>query len=174
MVLAAAGIGAWIALSHPSGDIGAGGAGGAALRAVQVDRVLVHKGERRLELLQGDRVLRSYGIALGREPVGPKRREGDGRTPEGAYLLDWRNPESRYHRSIHVSYPNAADRRHARVRGVDPGGEIMIHGLPPGRGWLGAAHRRADWTEGCIAVTNDEMDEIWALVGDGTVIEIRP
>ncbi len=176
-LLAAAGIGAWIALSHPSGDIGSGGggdAGGAAVQALKADKVLLRKGERRLDLLRGERVLRSYRVALGRAPVGPKRREGDGRTPEGAYLLDWRNPKSRYYRSIHVSYPNAADAKRARAAGVDPGGEIMIHGLPPGRGWLGAAHRRADWTEGCIAVTNDEIDEIWALVEDGTPIEIRP
>lgn len=142
--------------------------------AVKADRVLVWKAKRKLYLLRDGRVLHRYRVALGREPEGPKRREGDGRTPEGVYRLDWRNPDSRFHRSIHISYPNEDERARAARRGVDPGGQIMLHGLPDGLEGFEETHRRRDWTEGCIAVTNDEMDEIWALVEDGTVIEIRP
>jgi murein L,D-transpeptidase YafK len=140
----------------------------------KADRVLVLKGQRELHLLAGSQTLRTYTVALGFEPEGPKRRAGDGRTPEGHYLLDRRNPESRFHRSIHISYPGPEDRAMAKSMGVEPGGDIMIHGLPNGRGWIGSDHARFDWTEGCIAVTNEEMDEIWAMVDDGTPIEIRP
>lgn len=142
--------------------------------AVKADRVLVWKAKRKLYLLRDGRVLHRYRVALGREPEGPKRREGDGRTPEGVYRLDWRNPDSRFHRSIHISYPNEDERTRAARRGIDPGGQIMLHGLPDKLEDFEEIHRRRDWTEGCIAVTNDEMDEIWALVEDGTVIEIRP
>ncbi|MBK0400307.1 L,D-transpeptidase family protein [Limibaculum sp. M0105] len=140
----------------------------------KADRVVVLKGERELHLLAGSQTLRVYPVALGFAPEGPKRQSGDGRTPEGHYLLDRRNPNSSFYRSIHVSYPGPEDRERARAMGVDPGGDIMIHGLPNGRGWIGADHARFDWTEGCIAVTNTEMDEIWAMVDDGTPIEIRP
>lgn len=140
----------------------------------KADRVLVLKGERALRLLAGSRVLRSYRIALGSEPEGPKRRERDGRTPEGSYTLTGRNPCSSFHRSIRISYPDRADRERAAGRGVDPGGDIVIHGLPDGKGWIGADHARHDWTQGCIAVTNAEMDKIWSMVDDGTPIEIRP
>ncbi len=138
------------------------------------DRVIVLKSERRLMLLRGARVLRTYRIALGRTPKGAKTAEGDGRTPEGRYVLDWRNPRSRFYRSIHVSYPNDADRARARRHGRLPGGDIMIHGLPARLEAIGTEHARWDWTEGCVAVSNTEMDEIWALVADGTVIDIRP
>jgi murein L,D-transpeptidase YafK len=140
----------------------------------KVNKVMLLKSERRLLLLRGETVLKSYRVALGRNPRGGKTRRGDGRTPEGHYQLDWRNPKSRFYRSIHVSYPNAADREHARARGVLPGGDIMIHGLPNGLEAIGTAHSNWNWTEGCIAVTNAEMDEIWAVVDDGTAIEIRP
>ena len=140
----------------------------------RVDRVLVLKGERELRLLAGARTVRAYRVALGPAPAGPKRQLGDGRTPEGVYVLDWRNPGSRFHRSIHISYPGPADRERARQLGVDPGGAIMIHGLPNGKGWIGPEHARFDWTDGCIAVTDAEMDEIWAMVEDGTPIEILP
>ncbi len=140
----------------------------------KANKVIVLKSERRLLLLRGETILRSYRVALGRNPRGGKTRQGDGRTPEGRYLLDWRNPKSRFYRSIHISYPNAADRERARARGVAPGGDIMIHGLPNGLEAIGPAHANSDWTEGCIAVTNAEMDEIWAAVDDGTAIEIRP
>jgi len=138
------------------------------------DRVLVLKGKRELHLLAGAQTLRTYTIALGSEPEGPKRQAGDGRTPEGRFVIDRRNPQSSFYRSLHISYPGPADRERARRMGVDPGGDIMIHGLPNGREWIGSDHARFDWTEGCIAVTNAEMDEIWAMVQDGTPIEIRP
>ncbi|WP_186400748.1 murein L,D-transpeptidase family protein [Stappia sp. P2PMeth1] len=142
---------------------------------VSVETVLVEKAERRLHLVDAaGTVLKSYTIALGRDPIGPKQREGDGRTPEGRYTIDWRNPNSAYHLSLHISYPDAADRRRAAERGEDPGGMIMIHGLRNGLGWLGALHHYADWTDGCIAVTNEEIEEIWRLVPNGTPIEIRP
>lgn len=128
---------------------------------------MVNKSRRELLLLRGDSVLRSYRIALGRDPVGHKQQEGDGRTPEGCYLIDRRNPKSKYHLSLHISYPNDADAARAAAAGVPPGGDIMIHGLKPG------VPHPEDWTEGCIAVTDSEMDEIWELVADGTPIEIN-
>lgn len=140
----------------------------------KITRVIVFKEQRLLHLLAGDRVVRTYQVALGPNPVGHKERQGDGRTPEGTYVLDWRNPNSAFYRSIHISYPNERDRDNARRLGVNPGGDIVLHGLPNGLGWLGASHRHRDWTLGCIAVTNEEMDEIWQLVPNGTVIEIRP
>lgn len=146
----------------------------ATARSAKADQVVVLKGERRLLLMRAGEVLRSYRVALGFNPLGQKQYQGDGRTPEGRYVLDWRNPESEFYRSIHVSYPSAADLARARARGVPPGGNIMIHGLPNGLGEIGSDHVKWDWTEGCIAVTNAEMDEIWAFVDDGTPIEIRP
>lgn len=141
---------------------------------LEADRVVVLKRERRLLLMHRDRILRVYRIALGRNPEGHKVRRGDGRTPEGRYVLDWRNSQSRFYRSIHISYPNAADRARAHRLGVRPGGDIMIHGLPARLAHLGPAHARRDWTEGCIAVSNGEIDEIWRAVEDGTAIEIHP
>jgi murein L,D-transpeptidase YafK len=140
----------------------------------RADLVVVDKSERRLTLFRRGRELRAYRVALGPSPDGHKRQAGDGKTPEGRYVIDWRNAKSSYHRSLHVSYPNARDRRDAKRRGVDPGGAIMIHGLPRGMGWLGAEHAVRDWTLGCIAVTNEEIEEIWRVVDDGTAIEIRP
>jgi len=115
-----------------------------------------------------------YRVALGPNPVGDKLRARDGRTPEGVYTIDGRNPDSEFHRALHISYPNAADERSAREAGDEVGGEIMIHGLPDDAAWMGTEHARFDWTEGCIAVSNEEIDEIWKLVADGTPIEIRP
>ena len=140
----------------------------------QADRVIVRKKERTLTLMQGDKVLKVYKIALGGDPVGPKRMEGDHKTPEGTYILDRRNSKSKFYRSIHISYPSEEDRERALKSGVSPGGDVMVHGLPNGFGWLGATHRVRDWTDGCIAVTDQEMDEIWSAVADGTPIEIRP
>ena len=140
----------------------------------KVDSVLILKKDHVLELLAGGKVIRSYKIALGRGGLAPKEREGDGRTPEGHYVIDNRNVSSHYHRSLHVSYPSADDRRRADQAGVSPGGGIMIHGLPNGMGWLGSGHRLYDWTLGCIAVTDEEIDEIWKLVPNGTSVEIRP
>lgn len=139
-----------------------------------VDRVVVVKSTRTLTLMAKDKVVRSYKVALGGEPVGAKQHEGDHKTPEGLYVLDRRNPKSRFYKSIHISYPNEQDRQKAAQLGVSPGGDVMVHGLPNGFGWLGATHRVKDWTDGCIAVTDKEMDEIWELVRDGTPIEIRP
>lgn len=144
-----------------------------AFAGEKVDLVRVHKAERRLELIGDGKVLRNYGIALGGDPVGHKHQEGDQRTPEGNYVLDWRNPNSIAHRSIHISYPNADDEAAAKARNVDAGGMIMIHGQPNGYGWWGWLLQLVDWTDGCIAVTDSDMDEIWALVADGTPIEIE-
>lgn len=140
----------------------------------KIEQVLVVKSERRLFLLRNGEVIRSYVVALGSNPLGRKTSEGDGRTPEGRYVIDWRNPRSRFYRSLHISYPSDGDRRRAQAGGVAPGGEIMLHGLPNGREAVGADHVRWDWTEGCIALTNAEMDEIWQAIDDGTPIEIRP
>ena len=142
--------------------------------ADKADLVRVDKSERRLELLRKGTVLRSYRVALGNAPEGHKREEGDERTPEGRYVLDWRNPGSSFHKSIHISYPNAADRAAARAAGRDPGGLIMIHGQPNGFGWWSWLLQLVDWTDGCIAVTDAEMDEIWTMVDNGTPIEITP
>jgi murein L,D-transpeptidase YafK len=125
-------------------------------------------------LLRGDRVLRDYPISLGKNPTGPKRRQGDGRTPEGRYRLDARSQHSRFHRSIRISYPNESDLEFARRAGIAPGGGVLIHGLPNAGSWVGEEHLGSDWTDGCIGVTDDEIREIWELVDDGTPIEIRP
>jgi murein L,D-transpeptidase YafK len=140
----------------------------------RADRVIVMKKDRTLTLMNRDKVLKVYKVALGGDPVGPKRMEGDHRTPEGTYILDRRNSKSKYYRSIHISYPSVEDRERAHNLGVSPGGDVMVHRLPNGFGWLGASHRAQDWTDGCIAVTDQEMDEIWNAVPDGTPIEIKP
>jgi murein L,D-transpeptidase YafK len=138
------------------------------------DRVLVEKSVRRLTLLRNGTPLKTYRVALGREPVGPKEQEGDQRTPEGIYQIDFHKEDSDYHRALHVSYPEQRDIDRAAASGVSAGSDIMIHGLPNGRGWIGAFHRRTDWTAGCIAVTDLEIEEIWRAVPDGTPVEIRP
>jgi murein L,D-transpeptidase YafK len=140
----------------------------------RADRVVVRKSARILELYQGTRLLRTYSSALGSNPLGHKQREGDGRTPEGCYVLDYRNPRSSYHKAFHVSYPSDADTSAARSRGVSPGGLIMVHGVRNGLGFVGRLHRIFDWTDGCIAVTDMEIDELWRCVPDGTPIEIEP
>jgi hypothetical protein len=140
------------------------------------DQVVVKKSERKLMLMQGGKPIREYRVALGDNPYGHKMYQGDERTPEGDYILDWRNPRSNFYKSIHVSYPNERDRLFARALGDDPGGMIMIHGLPnylPANAAL-ANYNRRDWTDGCIAVDNKEMDEIWQAVRDGTPIRILP
>ncbi|MGO4263151.1 L,D-transpeptidase family protein [Lysobacter sp. TAB13] len=133
----------------------------------RADRILVDKSERRMQLLRNGVVIRSYPILLGDAPSGPKRQQGDERTPEGDYRISGRNPNSRFHLSLRVSYPDEADRKRARLRGVDPGGDIMIHGgTPPGY--------RRDWTDGCIALTNEQIEEVWSLVPNGIPIRINP
>jgi murein L,D-transpeptidase YafK len=139
-----------------------------------VDLVVVYKRDRILHLKSKGQIVRSYEIALGSQPKGHKLTEGDGRTPEGVYTLDWRNPDSQFHRSIHISYPHEQDQEIALDRGVTPGGMIMIHGIPNGRHADEMGHPFNDWTNGCLAVTNEEMDEIWSLVEDGTMIIIFP
>jgi murein L,D-transpeptidase YafK len=140
----------------------------------RADSILILKEDHVMELLSGGKVIRTYKVALGQGGFAPKEREGDGRTPEGHYTIDAKYAVSHYHKAMHVSYPNAGDRARAAKLGVLPGGAIMIHGLPNGKGWVGAAHRLYDWTLGCIAVTDEEIDEIWKLVPVGTPVEIRP
>ena len=138
------------------------------------DKVLVEKGERKLHLLKGGVAFRSFDIALGIRPVGDKEKEGDFKTPEGNYLLDAKNPDSEFFLAIHVSYPNSQDRAEARSKGVDPGGAIMIHGQPNDPTRSEAYYRTQDWTNGCIAVSNSDMIDIWLMTADNTPIEIRP
>ena len=140
----------------------------------KADHVVVIKHERKLTLIHAGAVLKTYSVALGAVPVGAKERQGDHRTPEGLYVLDSRNDHSQFYKAIHISYPNAEDRKRAARLGVSPGGDLFIHGLPKVYGFVGAAHRLHDWTDGCIALTNTEMDEIWSLVPNGTPIEIKP
>lgn len=139
-----------------------------------IDHLVVLKRQHKLLLMSEDQVVKSYDVALGSGGLTPKRRQGDHRTPEGLYTIDYRNPASRYHLALHISYPQQTDKLRARQLGVDPGSDIMIHGLGPGFSWAGENHRHYDWTDGCIAVTDQEMDEIWQLVPDGIAIEIRP
>lgn len=140
----------------------------------KADKVLVLKGERKMFLLKRGAAFRVYEVALGPTAKGHKEQQGDGRTPEGEYILDSRNPNSNFYRAIHISYPNETDRETARSKGVSPGGNILIHGLPRDMSDLGADHALWDWTNGCIAVTNEEMDELWQAIDNGTPIEIRP
>lgn len=139
---------------------------------VTIDKIFVDKSERSLQLLSDDKVVKSYRIALGDSPVGHKQQQGDERTPVGTYELDYKNENSIAHRSIHISYPNSADKARARRLGVNPGGDIMIHGQMNGFGHLAAINQRRDWTDGCIAVTNAEMDEIMSVYKAGMPIEI--
>jgi murein L,D-transpeptidase YafK len=145
-------------------------------KLTEVDQVVVKKTGRKMLLIQDGEVVHEYRIALGGQPQGHKVQEGDERTPEGDYFLDWRNPYSRFYKSIHVSYPNTDDIRFARARGVNPGGMIMIHGQPNyiRSVKVKAEYKRRDWTDGCIAIQNHEMDEIWRTVRDGTPIKILP
>jgi len=140
----------------------------------KADRILVLKGKRELELLRGAIVLKSYPIALGRHAKGPKRRKGDGRTPEGLYVIDGRLAHTSYHLALHISYPNDTDRTRAVEAGHSPGGAIFIHGMPKRFGHTDPVRFFGDWTNGCIAVGNIAIEEIWKAVDDGTVIEIRP
>jgi murein L,D-transpeptidase YafK len=144
------------------------------VRGRHADRVLVEKQAHRLTLLRGGKTLGTYRIAIGRQPHGDKQCKGDHKTPEGLFAIDSHLPDSGFHRALHVSYPDAAHRRAARRRGCDPGGEIMIHGIKNGLGWLGRFHRMIDWTDGCVAVTDREIEEIYAAVPNGTPVEIRP
>jgi murein L,D-transpeptidase YafK len=138
------------------------------------DRVVIDKSDRELYLLRDGEIFRTFKIALGIRPVGAKRHEGDFKTPEGRYTLDLRNPNSDYFLSIHVSYPDAADRNGASALGVEPGGAIMIHGQPNEPSHSEAYYRTQDWTNGCIALSNSDMIDVWLMTGENTAIEIRP
>ncbi|MDZ4183496.1 MAG: L,D-transpeptidase family protein [Desulfuromonadales bacterium] len=138
------------------------------------DKILIEKKERRLTLIAKGKVLKTYAIALGGNPIGPKEKQGDNKTPEGTYVIDSRNRDSRYYLSLHISYPNEKDKTRAKQLGLSPGGDIMIHGLKNGFSWVGDLHTGADWTKGCIAVTDEEIEEIDRLAPNGTVVEIRP
>lgn len=144
------------------------------LRSAPVDKVLIEKKNRRLTLFSKGEAIKSYKIALGGNPVGPKERQGDNRTPEGIYTIVSRNRHSKYHLSLRISYPNKKDKKRAKELRVSPGGDIMIHGIKNGLSWAGGFHTDIDWTEGCIAVANKEMEEIARLVPNGTRVEIRP
>ena len=144
------------------------------LRMASADKVLIEKQARRLSLLAKGEVIKTYKIALGGNPVGPKERQGDNKTPEGTYHIDARNGNSGFHLSLHISYPNEHDKKRAKKLGVSPGGDIMIHGIKNGFSQVGASHAETDWTEGCIAVTNQEMEEIYKFVPIGTIVEITP
>ena len=136
------------------------------LRKEPADRILIEKKERRMTLFSKGRVLKTYKIALGGDPDGPKERQGDNKTPEGNYIIESRNRDSQYHLSLRISYPNERDKKRAKELGVSPGGDIMIHGLKNGFSWMGDFHTRADWTRGCVAVTDEEIEEIDKLVPD--------
>jgi lipoprotein-anchoring transpeptidase ErfK/SrfK len=144
------------------------------LRTEPVDRILIEKKKRRLTLISKGEAIKSYKIALGGNPVGPKEREGDNKTPEGTYTIQSRNWHSKYHLALRISYPNEMDKKRAKDLGVSPGGDIMIHGIKNGLSWVGGLHTGVDWTQGCIAVTNNEMEEIARMAPDGTPVEIRP
>ncbi len=146
-----------------------------SVRAVDIaDKVLVVKSEGKLYLLNKGKIIARMDASFGGNPVGHKKQQGDERTPEGSYILDYKNPNSAFYKSIHISYPNKADRQRARKAGVDPGGDIMVHGQKNGLGWLSWVNQNFNWTQGCIAVSNSDMDIIWQSVKVGTPIEIKP
>lgn len=145
-----------------------------AAEIAEPDRILVLKSERKLLLMSGEQVIRSMDISLGLRPEGPKQQEGDYKTPEGVYVLEARNPDSDFFLSLKISYPNAADRSLARQLGVEPGGQIMIHGLPNEPKYEEAMYTGWDWTDGCIAVSNSDMVDLWRLTSVSMPIEIRP
>jgi len=140
----------------------------------RVTSIVVEKEKRLMTVYNGKRALKTYRIALGGNPLGHKQHEGDSRTPEGRYAIDARNPRSSFHLSLKISYPNRTDTRNARRKGLSPGGAIMIHGTPPGLASLNAMGFYTDWTAGCIAITNAEIEELFAAVRVGTPILIRP
>ena len=145
-----------------------------AIQKGPADRILIEKQARRLMLISKGEVLKTYKIALGGTPNGPKERQGDNKTPEGTYFIDSRNKDSHYHLSLHVSYPNERVKKRAKELGVSPGGNIMIHGIKNGFSWVGDSHTEVDWTKGCIAVTDEEIEEIEKVAPNGTIVEIRP
>jgi murein L,D-transpeptidase YafK len=141
--------------------------------AIKIDRIVILKSARQMTLMRGGNPVKTYKVALGTVPVGAKQRQGDHKTPEGNYTIDSKTEHSRFYRALHISYPSAADRERAKMS-VSPGGDVEIHGLGGKYGWVGDAHREYDWTDGCAAVTNQEIDEIWPMIAVGTPVEIRP
>jgi murein L,D-transpeptidase YafK len=139
-----------------------------------IDRILVQKSAKRLSVFRQGNQIKTYRIALGQNPVGAKQEEGDMKTPEGIYKIDSRNAQSSFHLALHISYPSHEDDKRASAHGVSAGFDIMIHGIQNGRGWIGAFHRWTDWTAGCIALTDEEIEELWRVTPNGTTIEIRP
>lgn len=139
-----------------------------------IDKILVIKSARRLELISDGKVIRSYRISLGKQPKGPKLQEGDKRTPEGLYWVDWRKRSDKFNLAMHINYPNISDAAKARREGVNPGSMIMIHGTPDSEENPEELFHTLDWTDGCIAMKNYEMREVWSMVKDGTMVEIRP
>lgn len=142
--------------------------------AVEVDKVVVDKSESKLFLMKGRNIVQEFHVVFGANPKGHKQQEGDERTPEGLYILDYKKKDSSFYRAIHISYPNKNDKKRAQSAGVNPGGQIMIHGQKNGLGWLSFISQLFDWTNGCIAVNNSDMDTIWKKVKAGTSIEIKP
>ena len=145
-----------------------------AWAAPSVELVRVFKSEHKLQLVAEGKVINEFKVALGGSPIGHKQQEGDSKTPEGVYALDYKKSDTAFHRAIHISYPNSADIASAKARGVNPGGSVMIHGQKNGLGWLSFISQRFDWTKGCIALNNADMDILWASVREGTKIEIKP
>lgn len=141
---------------------------------VRIDRIVVDKSDRLLSAFAGDRLVKRFSVALGTDPVGPKRRQGDGRTPEGLYPIVGHNPASAYHLSLRLGYPTPEQVADARRAGISPGGDIMIHGLPNGDEALADEYRHVDWTVGCIALTNDEIEWLYRYTPDGAQVEVRP
>ena len=142
--------------------------------SIIADSIVVEKARHTLTLFQAGMAVRTYQVALGKQPKGDKVKRGDNRTPEGEFFIDFKNPNSKYHKALHISYPDAVHSARASALGVSPGGDIMIHGLPPAYANVGAQHREFDWTEGCIAVTDKEIEEIWAAIPMGAPIHIKP
>jgi len=139
-----------------------------------VDSILVVKNQRKMYVFRKGVILKTYTIALGRQPVGPKQSKGDNKTPEGLYFINGKNAYSSCHKNLGISYPNNKDRIRAKKLGLPTGGDVKIHGLPNGQGFIGAAHTAYDWTYGCIAVTDEEIDELFNKVAVGTPINILP
>lgn len=176
LVAAAAGYGAWHFV-RVDACLDSGGAWfghlGCLNELPKVDRIVVDKSDRRLLAFSGGKVVQRFAISLGRNPIGGKSREGDNRTPEGVYPVVAHKFDSSFYRALRLGYPTPQQASAAKARGIDPGGDIMIHGLPNGMGWLGRLHRNSDWTRGCIALTNGEMNWLYQAVPDGTPVEIK-
>src|SRR6478672_4321530 len=137
---------------------------------IKYDSLFIDKSDRRLDAYSNGKLIKSYRVSLGRNPTGTKEREGDNRTPEGIYAIDFKKEDSAFHRALHINYPAAQDIANAQRQGFNPGGDIMIHGLRNGLGWIGRFHRLIDWTAGCVAVTNPEIEELFAAVEPGAVV----